>query len=156
MALFVHEAEKYTKSDNKLTEEQFKKYEELSDQRNSAWNAKAQEIAIRSLKKIAFDRASTAHQNGEKEAKELYESYYEFIERKKVIIELFKSSQETFAGTWTSLSNADKKQLQKFKKKVNEFHTKVEEQYKFEEPEESESEHDKKFNQAFSSFEGMD
>jgi hypothetical protein len=154
---FVYEAQKFLKScDNKLTLEEYQKFQELMQLRNKAWNAKGKSISIRTEKKNAFSRASTSHQNGEKYAEQLYKDYYKIDEDEKTLDNQLKQAHREFVTAYGQVDQELKKKLKSFIQEVDKFCQKAQEIFKYEEAEESENEEDKQFGKAFYEFEAMD
>ena len=133
MAAFVHEAEKFFKGKHQLDENEYIRFKQLIELRDGCWNKKAQEIDGRSLKKIAYDRASTAHQNGEKDATSLYEHFYTLQDQQEEKTKATKANQRMFYVAWNSENKEQKKKYKRFIKKVDEFHQMAQGQYPFEE-----------------------
>ena len=156
MADFVYQSEKYFNSKIKLSEEQFAKFKQVLRKRDQCWNSKSDEISGRQRKKDLYNRASTAHQNGEKEAKKLYEDYYKLKVAQEKLVQATKAAEKAFAEAHEELEQWENKLFQQFMKKVDEFTQKALEVYPFQEAEESEDEADKRFNKAFNEFEGID
>ena len=155
-ATFVHQAEKFVNSEHKLSDEEFDKWVELLNIRDKAWNDKGDQIGKRNAKKNAHSRATTAHQNGEKESGELFEKFYELKASESKALEEVTNYRKKLPEEWDKLSEQTKKKFQNFTKTVKQFNKKAKEMYVYEEAEESEEEADKKFNQAYYEFEAMD
>jgi len=156
MAEFVHEHEKFFNSNIQLKNKQFEEFKRLLALRDECWNSKAKEITHRSRKKLAFDRASTAHQNGEKDVKELYQAYYNLEAGQKTRETATKVDQKTFTQEYQQLDKWTKKSFRQFIQKVDEFTQKTQELYPFQRPELSDDEEDQQFEKAFTEFEAMD
>jgi len=156
MANFVYEAEQFKKSDDKLTEEEYDKFQELMELRNNAWNAKGSSICMRAEKKNKYCRASTAHQNGEQDAAELYNQYYKLAEKEKEMTKELKQAQKKLVTTYEQVGKELKKKFKSFIQKVDTFMEKAQEIYKFEPAEESEDEEEKQYGKTFFEFEGID